>query len=85
MSNIHYGPNNCSYARVIVKRCDPANQKGIKCANESSLNKFLASGRLFLFLKNNATNGEIPYYIENFFVIPDYYKRLTVEYQVVKT
>ena len=58
------------------------------------IEKFSATGRIFLFvedMEDNSTLGylegtnTVKYRIYNFFLIPFLYKRITIEFDVVKT
>lgn len=57
---------------------------------------FCNTGRIFLFLKNEPDNSVISlddkpepnqnnYILYNFFIIPGFYKRVTINFQVVET
>lgn len=88
-----YSTSNASYGKIKVQMCnftDPA----LDCANQSEIENFCAQGRIFLFIENiydttafsqQDDSNSPKFFIYNFFLEPYLYKRITFNFQVVKT
>ena len=73
--------------------CD-VNDVNSTCESVENISKLSAGGRIFLFvedMEDNSTLGylegskAVKYQIYNFFLIPFLYKRIIIEFDVVKT
>ena len=88
-----YSSDNNSYVRVKVSYCyDPENQS---CYDNDTINRLSNFGRFFLFVENKPDTSSVSredsfkngnnYLLYNFFVIPNYYKRVIINFQVIET
>jgi len=94
-SGLLYSSEEATYARVKVSYCYNASTVNNSCVSNDTLNNLSNFGRFFLFIQNipdttsvsqeSALNNGNNYLLYNFFVIPGFYKRITINFEVVKT
>ena len=81
------------YVRVKAYFC--RNGTNITCMSQQQMTELSNYGRFFLFIEDQVDNSSLSLQTEfpkdnrfllyNFFVIPNYYKRITIKFEVVKT
>lgn len=82
-----------NYSKVTIKICN-VDDPDLDCLSFNQISSLCGKGRLFLFLEvqddqsplgDLENYGENKFKLYNIFLIPLMYKRITVNYQVVKT
>ena len=87
-----YGSPQTNYSKIAIKMCDFQNDAN--CLKFEEISSICAKGRIFLFVEieedtsilGDLTNyGKNRFKLYNYFLIPLLYKRVIIEFNVVKT
>lgn len=87
-----YSTQNSNYTKLTIRLCNVSNPE-VDCEKIENITSLMAKGRVFLFIEETEDDSGVErkqtkpsrFRIANFFLIPKLYKRVIVEFQVVKT